>query len=345
MPGPQTGTRHFSLPPSQGHVDRGRPMDSSRTPGRVSSVDWSWISSRLTRVVLPAYFFAHSTALVAIFLVEGLVGIDARIYSAAVRVWMEGGDPWATAVDGFYFAAPPPTLLPFVPFAVLGESLSAAIWVGGSAAAAVFIVRSLGLTWWWILFPPITNGVLAGNADVLVVALVLARSDVLGTIASFLKIYALLPILGDRRWRTLAMAGVALLITAPVLPWGTYVGQFSEIAAILDAQALGISAFGTLWLIVLVVIALAALGQRLAGWLAVPALWPSAQLHYSVLALPALASLRHHPLAVLVAAIMLSPEVVWLPPLAVVVLALAITWSRIQRRRRVGLDERIAIPS
>ena len=296
-------------------------------------VDWSRIVSQLIRITLPAYFLVHSAALATLFVVRGVVGIDARIYSAAARAWLDGGDPWATAVGGYYFAAPPPTLLPFVPFALLGQTLSAAIWVIGSAAVALLIVRRLGLSWWWAFFPPITNGVLAGNPDVLIVALVIARNEVLGTLATFFKIYAFVPILGERQWRTAVAATAALLVTVPLLPWNYYVPRIWEIAATLDRQSIGISAFGTPWLMAGVGLALVILGPRFAGWLAVPTLWPSVQLHYSALALPALALVRS-PGALLVAAVLLSHERLGFPPLAVLVLALSAVWTRMRAKRR-----------
>ena len=295
-------------------------------------VDWPRVFSQLIRITLPAYFLVHSAALAALFVVRGVVGIDARIYTAAARTWLDGGNPWTTTVGGYYFAAPPPTLLPFVPFAFLGQTLSAAIWVIGSTAVALLIARRLGLSWWWAFFPPMTNGMLAGNPDVLVVALVIARNEVLGTLATFFKIYAFVPILGERQWRTVAAAIGALLITVPLLPWTTYVARFTEIAATLDEQSIGISAFGTPWLMLGVGLALATLGPRMAGWLAVPALWPSVQLHYSAFALPALALVRR-PGALLVAAVLLSHEQIWFPPLAVVVAALSEVWARMRAKR------------
>lgn len=296
----------------------------------MNAIQWPRLWARVTHVALPIYFIAHSAAMLGVFLVEGLVGIDARIYTVAASAWLQGADPWATAVDGFYFAAPPPTLLAFAPAPFLGEGFAAALWVLLGAIAAVYVIRRLELAWWWVFFPPVTNGVLAGNPDPVILGLLLTRREVYAGFATLLKVYALVPILGERRWRGVAAAAIALLVTVPVLPWDRYIGRFGEITAVLDRQSNGISAYGVIWLMVLAAVALVLVGLRWAGWLAVPALWPSTQLHYSVLALPALAGLRHHQVAVLVAAMLLSVEVVWLPPVAVGVLAAAVTLRRMQ---------------
>jgi hypothetical protein len=303
--------------------------------GRSHHLDWSHAIARVSGVALPVFFLSYSAGLTAVFVARGYVGIDARIYAEAARAWISGADPWAASVDGFFFAAPPPTLLAFAPFAILGPSLCAAIWVGGSAAAAVLVIRRLGLSWWWVFFPPITNGVLAGNPDVIIVAFVLTRSGLFGAAATMLKIYALVPIVGERQWRAAAVSVIALIATVPLLPWGEYLSRAGAIAAMLDAQAAGMSAFGTPWLMALVVLGLVVLGPQLAGWLAVPALWPSTQLHYSALALPALSRVKH-PLTLLIASLLLSSEIVWGPPAAVLVLATAAVVGRVRATRSVA---------
>jgi hypothetical protein len=85
----------------------------------------------------------------------------------------------------------------------------------------------------------------------------------------------------------------------------------------------------------LVVLGLVVLGPQLAGWLAVPALWPSTQLHYSALALPALSRVKH-PLTLLIASLLLSSEIVWGPPAAVLVLATAAVVGRVRATRSVA---------
>jgi hypothetical protein len=67
--------------------------------------------------------------------------------------------------------------------------------------------------------------------------------------------------------------------------------------------------------------ALALLRSRDAAWLAVPALWPFTQLHYSVLALPVAA---RSPLT----AFLLCFAVLYLPPIAVIILAIDVVARR-----------------
>jgi hypothetical protein len=274
-----------------------------------------------------------SIAWVAAFAFQGTIGIDARIYSEAARAWIAGGDPWSVAVDGHLFAAPPPTLIPFALFAVAGQQLSAAVWVCGSGITALAIVRQLKLPWWWLLFPPLVNGILAGNPDVLIVWLLLQRRSFLGVLATFLKIYALVPIVGEHRLRTAAITAVAIVGTSVLVPWHSYISRISQIAATLDAQAIGSSAYGTPWLMGLVCISLAALGTRRAGWMAVPALWPSTQLHYAALALPAITGVRN-PFLLLLASLFIGTEAQWFAAFATLIVGGDAFVTRLRESRR-----------
>ena len=86
------------------------------------------------------------------------------------------------------------------------------------------------------------------------------------------------------RWRPLVVGGALCLLSAPW--WSDFLGARDAISASLAAQSYGGgSAWGT-WLMVPTVVALAVLWRRGAEWLAVPAIWPYTQLHYSALALP-----------------------------------------------------------
>jgi hypothetical protein len=311
-----------------------------------SSVDWARIVGWLTKWILPAYFAAFSLALLVYFVGHGLVGIDARIYTHAAASWLSGGDPWVSSVQGFLFAAPPPTLLPFVPFAVLGETLSSILWVTGSLAAGMVVIRTLKLPPSWILFPPLVNGILAGNADVVVVAALLRGGPVAATLASFLKIYAVVPLIGEGRWRALGITAAALAGTALFLPWGVYLAQSDTIAQTLARQAMGLSAYGTPWLMAVTAVALATLGPRLAGWLAVPTLWPSTQLHYSTLAMPTLASFQSAPTAFLISALLFAPPVRWLPAVAAILLAIGVIGRGLRqgKRKNTGRTKAVASP-
>jgi hypothetical protein len=81
------------------------------------------------------------------------------------------------------------------------------------------------------------------------------------------------------------VTAIALLVTAPLLPWSTFIADRDMIARNLAEQAGNLSAWGTP-LLLLVIPALLFIG-RAGGWLAVPAAWPATQLGYAAIALPA----------------------------------------------------------
>jgi hypothetical protein len=261
-----------------------------RVADRVATIDWAYVR-RMTAWVAPLIFAALS--LVVVLKLKYLdtpqwIGIDARLYAAAARSMLQGGDPWAVSEAGIYFAAPPPTLLPFIPFAFAGPLLTTVVWMGGSAILAVLAVRSLRRPLWWALFPPIVDGILAGNPDVAVLAVLVMAGGRWSAAAPFLKIYAIVPMIGERRWRSVLIAVVALLVTAPLLPWARWINEYGVISGHLSSTSATTSVFGQPVLMVVAAVALLALGIRRAGWLAVPLLWPSTQFHYAALAVPGL---------------------------------------------------------
>ena len=134
-----------------------------------------------------------------------------------------------------------------------------------------------------------------------------------GPIAALLKVYAIVPIALTLRWRALLVTAGVLLVTAPFLPWASYLRQFSDLSAVLATQSDGgLSATAIPLLIPIGVVALALCGRERAAWLAVPVLWPSTQWYYSTLAMPALTAIG--------AALMAIP----VPGFAVVAAAIAI---------------------
>jgi hypothetical protein len=118
-------------------------------------------------------------------------------------------------------------------------------------------------------------------------------------VAVLLKIYAVVPLALTLRWRALLVTGAALLVTAPFLPWDSYVAQFGDLSESLATQSDGgLSATALPWLIPVAIVALMFAGRERAAWLAVPALWPATQWYYSTLALPALTPLAAAVIAV-----------------------------------------------
>lgn len=177
---------------------------------------------------------------------------------------------------------PPPTLLFTAPMAFISADIALPAFAALSMAAIVYAIRRLQLPWILLLWPPLWGSVFVGNPNAMLVALLLLP---LGLLAVLAKVYAVFPLLGELRIRQAAASAALLLVTVPILPWGTYIRDYPMIQANLVAHAAHLSAWGTP-LVILVAPALILLGRRRAGWLAVPALWPATQLGYHALALP-----------------------------------------------------------
>ncbi len=245
-----------------------------------------WVRDQIRRFGLPIWFLANAIPAFALQLQDtSLLYFDARLYLMATQTWLDGGDPWSVQLAGNYFAAPPPSLLPFAPFTLLPEDLAVAIIAALVIGAAVLSVRLLRLPWWWLLFPPLVQTCFSANVHGLVLPLILLGG---GALATVLKIYAAIPLAILGRWRALVVAAVALVVTAPLLPWSTYVAEFGEINARLVAQT--DIALPTVVLVLaapFAIVAMAVVGRDRAAWLAVPALWPSQQYYYASLVMGA----------------------------------------------------------
>jgi hypothetical protein len=295
--------------PESGHLDDSR-------------VGLLFVRAWLSRYWL-AVCFGTIFVLRARYLVATGDGFDARLYIEASRTWLSGGDPWGFLLDGYGYAAPPPSLIATAPLTLLPSDIAPHLMVVGAAAAAILTIRRLGLPWWWLLFPPLLEAVWNGTLDAYLVLLIVSGH---GWLAAVAKIYAAVPLTLLGRWRQLAILGVVLVITGPILPWSAYLQQLPAINERLAVQSIGgMSATAIPILIPIAVAALLLLGRR-AVWLAVPALWPSSQWYYGVIALPALAR------APLVAAAMSIP----IPGLIVAGLVAQVAWNRVVRDQRPG---------
>ena len=285
-------------------------------------LDFGFVRAWVARYWLAVWFASISMVRVSV-LVTGQPGFDARLYLRATRAWLDGLDPWIF-IESQRFAAPPPTLIPLAPFALLPEDVGVAILFLAAVLGAVATVRLLHLPWWWLLFPPLIDGVWNANPQVLLVPLILVGA---GPVAAFLKVYAIVPIALTLRWRALLVTAGLLLVTAPFLPWASYVRQFGDLSQVLATQSDGgLSATAVPWLIPIAVVALILCGRERTAWLAVPVLWPSTQWYYSTLAMPALTSIA--------AALMAIP----IPGFAVVAAAVAVAAER-RRTASAGLVE------
>jgi hypothetical protein len=241
------------------------------------------------RILLPVWFavWTHSKFEELNDQPGALLGVDARIYYRAAHAFLAGGNPWTAQADGFVFAAPPPTLIPFIPLTILPEDAVVFLGIGGSALVAIALIRMFRLPWYWLLFPPLFEAVWVANPNPFVVWLLVRGTTGGAILGVFLKVYAILPLLGELRVRAIVGSVAFLAVTLPILPWGSYQAQSSQLADILlDQSQGGRSALSFPLLLPLTVLALISFDRRTAGWLAVPALWPATQLHYSLLALP-----------------------------------------------------------
>lgn len=274
------------------------------------------------RFLLPTLFIAISATQGVDALVRGYLGIDTRIYYRAAQAFVGGADPWEAVVVNdntglaYHFSALPTMVVLGVPFTLVPEDAAVAVVLALCAGSALFVVRRLGLPWYWLAFPPLVAGVLSANPSLPVLALLLTRW---APVAVLLKVYAVVPLLGEARWRAVVVSIVATIATVIAFPslWLTYARDFGGRAARLVLEAHG--GYGSLrdpLLLAGAVIALAFIARRdrrAAGWLFVPALWPASQFHWSTLAMPVMTPLL---------AVMLALPVRGMPAVAVIAYAL-----------------------
>jgi len=232
------------------------------------------------------------------------VGVDGRLYYRAAQTWLSGGNPWTAStatntwpVSGAHihelFAAPPPTVIAFVPFVWIPETLFVVGWLGLTVAAAIYTIRRLHLPIYWLLFPPMVTGIVAGNPHVVCLALLLCSSKWLPALAAPMKAYAVIPMVVERQWRALvllAVIGAASVVLFWPL-WSQYRAEAGSIEAWITGPGTngGFSAARDPRLFALAAAALGLLAlfdRRAAGWLAVPALWPATEYFYATFALP-----------------------------------------------------------
>jgi hypothetical protein len=312
-----------------------------RSAGRIAAVfdrypfNSPWVRELVGRYWLQAWFAIETfLGLTQAAMDTRYIFFDARLYIAATRAWLDGADPWQVQIAGNYFAAPPPTLLPLAPFALLPGDLG---WLAIAlvvAAGAVASVRLLGLPWWWLLFPPLVQSVISGNVQALLVPLILAGA---GPIAALLKVYAAVPLVILGRWRSLVVLAAILLVTVPILPWQAFLDNIDTIGGRLSSQnENGLPNLVLLAIAPAVAVALWIVGRDRAAWLAVPAIWPAQQFYYGTLVMPTRSA---------IAAAIVAFPVAGSGALALFVLAV-VTWrdrgqrSKLRRGRRAAEAQR-----
>src|SRR4051794_30636128 len=132
--------------------------------GGSGGLDRAWIRDQILRHGLFVWFAANSIVGIGFAARDTtLLYFDARLYLMATQTWLAGGNPWTVELAGNYYAAPPPSLLPLVPFALLPLDLGVAVIATLCVASAIATVRLLRLPWWWLLFPPLVQCLLSAN--------------------------------------------------------------------------------------------------------------------------------------------------------------------------------------
>ena len=272
------------------------------------------LEAAFRRIGLLAWFVAVD--LLWIVKPEAL-GIDARHYQRASNAWLVGRSPWTVMDAGIPFAAGPHTLLAYAPTSVLPVPVATALWMIAGGAAALWVVRRLGLPMWWALFPPLAHAVWNGNPQTVMLALLVVGTARAGAAAAIVKLYALLPLAFHPRRFLVASAVLALSIA--ILPWQLYLESNLGVGTHLQTAWNG-SAWRLPILIPPTLIGLWILRRRGAEWFAVPAIFPATQFYYVSTALPALAG---RPL---LAALLAAPI-----PLAVPLVVLVLAGMEIRR--------------
>lgn len=248
-------------------------------------------------------------------------GSDAHIYYRAAEAWVTGGDPWRATFGGLAFAGPPPTLLAILPFLPLGEELGSITMAVSMLAAGIWLLWRLRLPAWWILWPPMVEALWVGSLNTGVVALMVAGGTLPTALATFTKVFAFLPAFVLDRRRGVMIGAALTAATIPFMPWGAYLDHG---LALVDGQNNAtLSTWGAPMLMVLAVACLAVMGRKRAAWLIVPAVWPFAQLNYTMFALPVMTP---------VLGLLLAFREPWAVPAAMVVAAVAGRLDAVDRR-------------
>jgi hypothetical protein len=276
-------------------------------------------------VLVPAWFVIISAMRLSALAQFGPVAYDGMLYRAATLRWLDGGDPWLIPESGAVFAAPPPTLLAMLPFAILPDALARLLLLALGVAATVWMIRRLKLPLWWLAFPPLVDGLWIANPHVFVAPLLVAG---LAPLAAMVKLYAGAVPAIRLDWKALAATAVMLLVTLPFLPWGLFIERWPDVSRALNDQSAGggLSVWVTPLLLPVAVVAGLLLGRERLAWWSIPVFWPFTQWYYSSIALPVLTPL---------AAVALSIPVPGATTAALVI-ALGEAWWTSRQKRGTG---------
>lgn len=123
--------------------------------GLPTALDRPFLLLWLRRIAIACIMAVGIGYLVIHLAVSPAISFDGRLYAAAARAWLEGGDPWAIEIQGIGLVAPPPSLLAAMPFALLPPELAGPATLAVAAVAAVVAVRLAKVGWWWLLDTPV----------------------------------------------------------------------------------------------------------------------------------------------------------------------------------------------
>ena len=179
-------------------------------------------------------------------------------------------------------------LLPYLPFVVLPGDVVRLVWFALDLVIAAWVLHRLRMPTYWLAFPPLFSAIILGHVEVLVLAGIVIGGAASGVIA-IIKPYAVFPMVAERRWRAILIAGAVAVVSIPFLPWGRFLAEYGQISSTLARQNTGDSVFGDPVLMVVAIVALAVLGPKRALWLGVPLVWPYAQAIYKSMTIPMLA--------------------------------------------------------
>lgn len=285
--------------------------------------------ARLLWVLVPAWFVIISLMRLAALAQFGEPAYDGMLYRAATVRWLEGGDPWLIPQSGAVYAAPPPTLLAMLPFAVVPEALARPLLLALGLAATIWMIRRLRLPLWWLAFPPLVDVLWNANPHVFVAPLLVAG---LAPLAAFVKLYAGAVPAIRLDWKALAATAALLLVTLPFLPWGLFIERWPEVSRALNDQSAGggLSVWVTPLLLPVAVVAGILLGRERLAWWSIPVFWPFTQWYYSSIALPVLTPL---------AAVALSIPVPGATTVGLVIAVAEAYWKSRQKREADRLQE------
>jgi Protein of unknown function (DUF2029). len=271
-------------------------------------------------VLLAVWFAWHTYDRISFFVDRRFpVGIDATIYYRGVVAWLHGSNPWDAAVvvggSAYHYAGTPVTTVLMAPAGLLSEGAFTVAWLVLTWVATVWTLRRLRFPLWWLLFPPIAEALFSANPQLVVLALLVANRSVTSAVATGLKVYAFIPLVGEGRWRQISLAVAFYAATVVIAPslWLDYLRLFGSISSRLEYESQqGGSAFYfpvLLGVTAAALLILALRDRRAAGWLAVPAVWPASQFHYSTMALPVMSPLL---------AVFLAVPMIRLPPVVII---------------------------